>query len=241
LPRLKEQLGTNLELAAPDDFIPALPGWGDRSRYIGREGVVDFFHYDPYGQALAKIERGHAQDLADVREMFRARARRAGASRPVLRRDRARPRSLSGDRSGLFPDEGRGSPGRAAPEAAAREATIEAIGMKIPRELPGAAIVVRGIQDLTAGRKTIPTLLAAIGARRLRRLGLPLPAADRLPARPEKAPYRRLVAESGAGAHSEFNALVRRLVSFERATRRRARFSRTCSGACSKIARAGNA
>ena len=70
LPLLKEQLQINIELAAPDDFIPALPGWQERSRFIRREGAIDFFHYDFYGQALAKIERGHEIDLADVRRML---------------------------------------------------------------------------------------------------------------------------------------------------------------------------
>jgi hypothetical protein len=54
----------------PDDFVPALPGWEERSIYIGREGAIEFFHYDFYGQALAKIERGHTTDLNDVREMI---------------------------------------------------------------------------------------------------------------------------------------------------------------------------
>ena len=59
--------------ATPDDFIPALPGWEARSRFISREGMIDFFHYDFYGQALAKIERGHSTDLRDVREMIERR------------------------------------------------------------------------------------------------------------------------------------------------------------------------
>ena len=70
LPQLKEDLQLNIELAAPDDFVPALPGWEERSSYIGREGGIEFFHYDFYGQALAKIERGHTTDLQDVREMM---------------------------------------------------------------------------------------------------------------------------------------------------------------------------
>jgi hypothetical protein len=68
--RIKDELGMNIELASPDDFIPQLPGWRDRSRYIDTHGKVDFYHYDFYAQALAKIERGHDRDLADVREMF---------------------------------------------------------------------------------------------------------------------------------------------------------------------------
>jgi len=71
LPALKEELQINIELASPADFIPPLPGWEDRCVYIGREGKVSFYHYDLYAQALAKIERGHAQDQQDVAEMLR--------------------------------------------------------------------------------------------------------------------------------------------------------------------------
>jgi len=70
LPQLKETLQLNVELASPDDFVPALPGWQERSVFVGRVGRIDFFHYDFYGQALAKIERGHSTDLQDVREMI---------------------------------------------------------------------------------------------------------------------------------------------------------------------------
>ena len=70
LPKLKERLQINIELAAPDDFIPALPGWQERSRFIKREGAIDFFHYDFYSQALAKIERGHETDLTDLKNML---------------------------------------------------------------------------------------------------------------------------------------------------------------------------
>lgn len=67
--RIKDELSVNVELASPDLFIPALPGWRARSRYIETCGAVDFYHYDFYGQALAKIERGHGRDLDDVRAM----------------------------------------------------------------------------------------------------------------------------------------------------------------------------
>ena len=67
--KLKGELDMNVELAAPDDFIPPLPGWKERSRFIVRQGQVDFFHYDFYAQALAKIERGHTMDLEDARQM----------------------------------------------------------------------------------------------------------------------------------------------------------------------------
>ena len=70
LPSLKEDLQLNVELASPDDFIPPLPGWQERSTYIAREGSIEFFHYDFYAQALAKIERGHSTDMLDVRHMI---------------------------------------------------------------------------------------------------------------------------------------------------------------------------
>ena len=67
--KLKSELDMNVELAAPDDFIPPVPGWKERSPFIVRHGPVDFFHYDFYAQALAKIERGHGIDLDDARQM----------------------------------------------------------------------------------------------------------------------------------------------------------------------------
>lgn len=70
LSKLKETLEVNIELAAPDHFIPEVPGWKDRSVFIGREGRISFYHYDLYSQALSKIERGHSMDLADVEAMI---------------------------------------------------------------------------------------------------------------------------------------------------------------------------
>jgi hypothetical protein len=67
--RLKDELELNIELASPDDFIPALPGWRERSEFIARVGAVDFHHYDYYAQVLSKLERAHDRDLADVRAM----------------------------------------------------------------------------------------------------------------------------------------------------------------------------
>jgi hypothetical protein len=70
IPDLKESLQVNVELAAPADFIPVKDGWEERSRFIAQEGPLTFFDYDLTAQALSKIERGHAQDLDDVREMI---------------------------------------------------------------------------------------------------------------------------------------------------------------------------
>lgn len=70
LPRLKERLEMNVELAAPDQFIPELPGWQERSVFISQQGRLTYLHYDFYAQALSKIQRGHDQDRQDVREMI---------------------------------------------------------------------------------------------------------------------------------------------------------------------------
>ena len=70
---LKDRIDINVELASPDDFIPSLPGWQERSPFIARFGGIEFHHYDPYSQALSKIERGHERDLADVQAMLRRR------------------------------------------------------------------------------------------------------------------------------------------------------------------------
>lgn len=71
IPILKEKLSLNVELAAPDQFIPELPGWRDRSVFIDHIRRLSFFHYDFYSQALSKVERGHVKDLLDVGEMLR--------------------------------------------------------------------------------------------------------------------------------------------------------------------------
>ncbi len=83
LPSLKEELRVNVELASPAHFIPELPGWESRCAFVMQEGSLAFCHYDFYAQALAKIERGHRQDRADVEAML--------ANRLV---DRARLREL---------------------------------------------------------------------------------------------------------------------------------------------------
>ncbi len=67
---LKHLNEINVEFAGPADFIPMPPGWEERSPSVGRFGVLDVRHIDFYAQALAKLERGHARDVEDVRAMF---------------------------------------------------------------------------------------------------------------------------------------------------------------------------
>jgi hypothetical protein len=80
-------------------------------------------------------------------------------------------------------------------------------------ELPGADLVRDGLDDLRAGRETAPALLVAIGAPRLRSLGIAAPVLDS----PEHRRFDLLAREEPESAHSRYNALIRRLVSFERA------------------------
>lgn len=83
--------------------------------------------------------------------------------------------------------------------------------------IPGAGLVARGVEDLDAGRESAEALLVSIGAPRLRSLGIEISGAI---ASPEHKLYLQLAGEKGDGAHSAYNALIRRLVSFERAAAR---------------------
>jgi len=80
--------------------------------------------------------------------------------------------------------------------------------------LPGADLVERGLTDLAAREESAEALLVSLASTRLRGLGLNVPS--RL-ADPELRLYRLLEREHGDAAHGRYNALVRRLVSFERA------------------------
>jgi hypothetical protein len=81
-----------------------------------------------------------------------------------------------------------------------------------PTGVPGEDLVDEGLADLSAGRVTPAALLVSMGAPRLRRLRLVVPVAL---SEPEHRLYRLLAARHGDAAHSRYNALVRRLVSFE--------------------------
>ena len=91
------------------------------------------------------------------------------------------------------------------------------------RALPGGDLVERGLADLAQSRLGVEALLVLIGAPRLRRAGLDVPEgpmtdADRaLADDPERALYEELARRHGDAAHGRYNALIRRLVSFERA------------------------
>ena len=85
-----------------------------------------------------------------------------------------------------------------------------------PRALPGDDLIRAGLDDLAKGIESPQALLVAIGAPRLRRMGVLVP--DHPFASPEHRLYQYLAQADPDAAHTRYNALIRRLVSFERAT-----------------------
>lgn len=81
-------------------------------------------------------------------------------------------------------------------------------------DLPGHDLIEQGVADLDRGVESVPALLVSIGAPRLRSLGFTLPPAL---ADPEHRLYAVLQSSDPDSAHARYNALIRRLVSFERA------------------------
>ena len=80
--------------------------------------------------------------------------------------------------------------------------------------LPGGDLVAKGLADLARSSVTVEALVVSIAAPRLRGRGVlvaaPLPD-------PEHRLYERLAREDPDSAHSRYNALLRRLTSFESA------------------------
>ena len=116
-------------------------------------------------------------------------------------RDACRPYEISGARG----------------EAADRDVGVVAYNQVEMRtdQLPGGALVQQGLDDLAAARDSVAAWLVLVGAPRLRRLGLAVPPTDE--PRAEHRLYERLAAIDPDAAHSRYNALIRLLVSFERA------------------------
>lgn len=79
---------------------------------------------------------------------------------------------------------------------------------------PDGDLVAEGLRDLTAGSETVPAVLVSVGAARLREAGIQVPTAF---SDPERRLYDLLSRDDADSAHGRYNALVRRLVSFEHA------------------------
>ena len=75
------------------------------------------------------------------------------------------------------------------------------------------------LADLSFGRLSDESLLVLIAAPRLRALGIPVPGVD-VPGPREHLLYSKLEERLGSGAHSYYNSLIRRIVSYAHALER---------------------
>lgn len=85
--------------------------------------------------------------------------------------------------------------------------------------LPGADLVAQGLADLAQKRPTELAFLVLIAAPRLRSLGISVPDPG-FPRPSEHQLYNLLEQHLGPGAHSGYNSLIRRIVSYARTLER---------------------
>jgi hypothetical protein len=85
--------------------------------------------------------------------------------------------------------------------------------------LPGEELVATGLADLAQDRVSDCSLLVLIAAPRLRRLGIQIPVKPS-PQAYEHELYERLDERLGTAAHSHYNSLIRRIVSYARCLER---------------------
>lgn len=113
----------------------------------------------------------------------------------------------------LLPDQARAMVARREANRALREFERSAIGATTS-DLPGVEIIRDGLRDLARREPSINAMLVSLAAPRLRQLGIRVHEGL---AYPEEALFDRLEEMHGDGAHSRYNALIRRVVSFSRA------------------------
>jgi len=90
-------------------------------------------------------------------------------------------------------------------------------------DLPGHELVEEGLRDLSEGRESAAAFLARIGSRKLSRCGVDVPVSEADALEADHRLYALLSREHGKSAHGRYNALLRELVSFERALEARHR------------------
>lgn len=64
--RVSELMRLDVREESPAESLPLPAGAAGRARPVGRYGRLDVFYFDPYSIALAKIDQGTEDDLADV-------------------------------------------------------------------------------------------------------------------------------------------------------------------------------
>lgn len=87
-------------------------------------------------------------------------------------------------------------------------------------QLPGGDLVIEGLRDLRDGKCSDSALLVLIASPRLSRLGIDIPELPGVALPHEHRLFERLEDRCGADAHSQYNALTRRIVSFAHALER---------------------
>jgi hypothetical protein len=144
--KLKQELNINIELASLQDFLPPIPGWRDRSVFIGKRGQIFFYHYDFTAQAFSKLSRGFDRDIKDVEAMYKQKLLALSDLRNCF--EAIVPELIR------FPSLN--------PDILRRRSTRGGTIMNL-NELPGAEIVLPGLSELHSSESsTIGALLVAI-------------------------------------------------------------------------------
>ncbi len=90
-------------------------------------------------------------------------------------------------------------------------------------DLPANDLIRQGLDDLTHRRESIAACLVKIASPRMQRCGIAVEVADIDALDADHQLYALLGREHGNEAHGRYNALMRELVSFERALEARHR------------------
>jgi hypothetical protein len=85
--------------------------------------------------------------------------------------------------------------------------------------LPGEDLVTQGLADLAQSQISDCSLLVLVASPRLERLGIKIPR-NNVPRPYEHQLYARIEERLGAAAHSHYNSLIRRIVSYAHALER---------------------
>lgn len=81
--------------------------------------------------------------------------------------------------------------------------------------MPGWELVSEGLRDIELGRRTVASAAVQLASSRLSALGIEVQLSSGR--QPSHELYELLAAQDPDGAHSRYNAVVRRLASFARA------------------------
>lgn len=88
-------------------------------------------------------------------------------------------------------------------------------------DLPGGDLMREGLADLASQRQSAAAFLVQIGSPKLRACGVPVEVSSDDALQAYHRLYALLSSEHGISAHPRYNALLRELVSFERALEHR--------------------